>query len=159
MLTGQQLVQQHAERVHVGRGGNRSAGDLLGSGVLRRHRRAVLARQQASIRSCSASSNSFAMLKSSSLTCPLAVDQDVRRLQIAMNDQVGVRVRHRRLHVEKQPDPLFDAEAFFVAIAVDVTAVDVLEHQVGLAGRRHAGVDQPRDVRMSEPRENGAFPA
>ena len=44
------------------------------------------------------------MPKSSSLTWPSAVDQHVRRLQVAVDDQVGVRVRDRRQHVEEQPD-------------------------------------------------------
>ena len=50
------------------------------------------------------------MPKSSSLTCPVRRHQDVRRLEIAMDDQVGMRVRDRRLDVEKQANPVFDAE-------------------------------------------------
>ena len=50
-----------------------------------------------------------------------------------------------------------DAEPLLVAVAVDVAAVDVLEHQVRLSGAGDAGVDQPRDVRMREPREDRAF--
>ena len=34
---------------------------------------------------------------------------------------------------------------------------DVLEHEIGLARRRHAGVEEMRDVRMREPREDVAF--
>ena len=40
-----------------------------------------------------------------------------------------------------------DAERPIVAVLIDVAAVDVLEHEVRLAGGRDAGVDQPRDVR------------
>ena len=49
------------------------------------------------------------------------------------------------------------SSASLVAVPVDVPAVDVLEHQVGLPGRRDAGVDQPGDVRMREPGEDRAF--
>ena len=45
----------------------------------------------------------------------------------------------------------------FVAVRVDVPALDELEHEVRLAGVRDAGVDQPGDVRMGEPREDGAL--
>ena len=83
--------------------------------------------------------------------------QDVRRLQVAVDDQVGVGVRDRRLHVEEQPDAVLDAEPLVVAVAIDVPAVDVLEDQVRLAGPRYAGVDQPRDVRVRQPREDVAF--
>ena len=76
-----------------------------------------------------------------------------------MDDQVGVGVRDRRLDVQEQADALLDAEPLVVAEAIDVLAVDVLEHQVGLAGARHAGVDQPRDVRVGQPGEDGALAA
>ena len=48
-------------------------------------------------------------------------------------------------------------ERVLVAIAVDGLAVDVLEHEIRLAGRRDAGVDEVRDVRVGEPGEDGAF--
>ena len=44
-----------------------------------------------------------------------------------------------------------------VAVAVDVLAVDVLEHEIGLAGRRDAGIDEVRDVRVGQAGEDGAF--
>ena len=36
-------------------------------------------------------------------------------------------------------------------------AVDVLEHEIRLAGRRDAGVDEVRDARVAQPGEDGAF--
>ena len=44
-----------------------------------------------------------------------------------------------------------------VTIVVDAFTLDELQDQVRLAGRRDAGVDQPRDVRVREPREDIAF--
>ena len=76
-----------------------------------------------------------------------------------MDDQVGVGVRDRRQHVEEQADARLDAEPLVVAVAIDVLAVDVLEHQVGLPGARHAGVDQPGDVRVRQPGEDRALAA
>jgi hypothetical protein len=60
-------------------------------------------------------------------------------------------------HVEKQFETCLDAQPLLVAIAVDGLAVDVLEDEIGLAGWRHAGVDQVRDVRMGEPGEDVPF--
>ncbi len=83
--------------------------------------------------------------------------QDVRGLEVAVHDQVGVRVGDRRQHVEEQPHARLDAQAPRVAVAVDALAVDVLEHQVRLAVRRDAGVDQLRDVRVAQPGEDAAL--
>ena len=73
------------------------------------------------------------MPKSSSFTCPSAADQDVRGLDVAVHDQVRVRVRDGGEHVEEEAQPRLDAEAVRVAVAVDRLALDVLEHEVGLA--------------------------
>ena len=66
-----------------------------------------------------------------------------------MDDQVGVRVGDGIEHVEEQAEPRLDAERALVAVAVDGLAVDVLEHEIGLAGLRDAGVDEVGDVRMA----------
>ena len=76
------------------------------------------------------------MPKSSSFTPPSAGDQHVERLDVAMDDQVGVRMRDRREHVEEQPHARRDVEPALVALVVDALALDVLEHQVRLARRR-----------------------
>ena len=65
-----------------------------------------------------------------------------------MQDQLAVRVRHGGEHVEEQPHARVGRRAPRVAPAVDRLALDVLEHEVRLAAGVHAGVDQPRDVRM-----------
>ena len=156
MLAGQQLEQQHAERVDVGGGGDRAAGDLLGRGVLRRQRDAALARQQ---RHRLVVAEQLGDAEVEQLDLAVAGDQHVRRLEVAVDDQVGVGVRDRRLDVQEQADAILDAEPLVVAEAIDVLAVDVLEHQVRLAGPRDAGVDQPGDVRVRQARQHRAFAA
>ena len=74
-----------------------------------------------------------------------------------MQDQVAVRVRHRREHVEEEPHPGVDAELPVAAPAIDGRALDVLENQIGLAAVRDAGIEQPGDVRMREAGEEAAF--
>ena len=44
-----------------------------------------------------------------------------------------------------------------LAVLIDRLAVDVFEHEVRLAGRRDAGVDEMGDARMAKPGEDGAF--
>ncbi len=59
----------------------------------------------------------------------------------------------------KREQARFDPEAARVAVPVDRLPVDVLEDDVRLARGRHAGVDQARDVRVGEPREDRALAA
>ena len=44
-----------------------------------------------------------------------------------------------------------------VAVAVDGLTVDVLEDEIRLARRRHARIDEARDVRVRDPGEDVAF--
>jgi hypothetical protein len=156
ILSGEQLVEQHAERVDVGRGRNRPAADLLGGRVLRREPGAGLAGQRRVV----VPPIAFQQLGNAEveqLHLTVAGHEHVRGFQVAVHDQVGVRVRHRREDVEEQPDARIDPQRVLVAMLVEVPAVNVLQHQIRLAGTRDAGVDETRDVRMSEARENGAF--
>ena len=84
-------------------------------------------------------------------------DQDVRRLEIAVYDQVGVGVGDGLEHVEKQPDSRFDVEPVLVAIAVDVIALNVLENEIRLSGVRHSGIDQFGDIGMCQTAEDDAL--
>ena len=74
-----------------------------------------------------------------------------------MDDQVLVRAVHRRAHDLEQPQPLLDAERARIAIDVDRLAVDILHDDVRRAVGGRAAVEQPRDVRMIERRQDLAF--
>ena len=76
-----------------------------------------------------------------------------------MHDQVRVRVGDGFEHVDEQAQASVGVERVLVAVVIDALAFDVLEHQVGMTARRHAGVDEVRDVRMGEAREDVAFAA
>ena len=79
---------------------------------------------------------------------PVVGDQDVRRLDVAMDDQVGVGVLDGLGDIEEQPQPPLDGALIRVAILRDRLAVDVFHRQPGLAVRRRAAVYQPGDVGM-----------
>ena len=93
------------------------------------------------------------MPKSSSFTVAVGRDEDVRRLEVAVHDEVRCAcctARRRRAKRRSRAR----REAVLVAVAVDRLAVDVLHDEVRLAVVGHAAVEQPRDVRMIERRED-----
>ena len=84
-------------------------------------------------------------------------DQDIRRLDIPMDDQVAVRMSQRTEHVEHQPDARLDAQAVRGAVVIDACPLHVFQDEVRAARRGDPGVDQPRDVRMRETRQQSPF--
>ena len=65
-----------------------------------------------------------------------------------MNNQVGVRVRHRGEHIKKQTDSRLHIELVVVAVLVDVFAFNVLEDEIRLPVSGDAGVEKFGDVRV-----------
>src|SRR5262249_42590905 len=78
-------------------------------------------------------------------------------LDVAMDDEIAVRVSHRRQHIEKEPDALPDIELLPLAIPVDVLAGYVFQDQIRLAAGGYARIEQPRDVRMLQAGEHTAL--
>ena len=97
----QELGQQHSERPDVGRGGRQLAAQLLGRGALRRHRR----------RRCRVSSAGLVLLRAERLgdaeveqpDVAFAGDEDVRRLQVAMDHEAAVRELDDAADGDEQP--------------------------------------------------------
>ena len=73
-------------------------------------------------------------------------NQDVRRLEIPVHDQPGVRVRDGPRHLQEQLQPRAHGKALGVRIIVDTPAGHEFERQVRLPGARQACVVQPGDV-------------
>src|SRR5262249_10289438 len=78
------------------------------------------------------------------------VDQDVRRLQIAVDDQVAMRVRHRAADAEKKGEHVADRQA--LRIRIDRRAVDVFHDEIWMSPRGVAGVEESGDAGMLERR-------
>ena len=88
------------------------------------------------------------------LHVPVRPHQDVGGLQVAMHDQVLLRVIDRVAHREEEPQPFIDREPARIAPPVDAFAIHVFHRQERQTFGRESAVEQLRDVRMSELRED-----
>ena len=153
---GQQNVQQHTQRVDIGRGRDGLAQDLFGRRVFGCEDAAGHARQvgtlEAGIR--------FEQLGDAEveqLHLAFRGDQDVGRLDVTMDYEVGMRLADGRAHIEKQTKSCFHSQLLFVAPGVDADAAHVLEHQVDAAVGCTAGIEQSRDVGVRKAAQDLGF--
>ena len=65
-----------------------------------------------------------------------------------MNDQVGVSMPDRGKHLKHETDAVRVSEAALPGKGIDGLPLDVLQHQVRLAGSAETGIQQLRDARM-----------
>ncbi len=151
--SAQQLVEQHAEHVDVAGGRDHVATHLLRARVRGRHD-AVLGMRDRERRRRLACVEQLRDAEIQQLRHALRRDQDVVRLQVAMHDQVLVRVVDGRAHRAHQRDPLFGRQSPAVAVGVDRFAVDVLHDEVRRAVRRAPAIEQSRDVRVLQRRQD-----
>ncbi len=128
--------------------------DLLGRGIGGRQRPAARAGDLGRLPASGLVVDQLGDAEIEQLHAAFARDKDVRRFEIPVNDEVGVRVRHRRQHIEKEPHTRIDREPIRVAISIDRLAINVLEHEIRLTDLGDAGIDEMRDVRMRELGEN-----
>ncbi|CAM4072987.1 hypothetical protein ROSA5918_21850 [Roseateles saccharophilus] len=68
-----------------------------------------------------------------------------------------MRMGHGRQHVEEEADAGRDVQRLLLAVLVDGQALDILQHEIGLAAVVHAGIQQPRDMRVRKPAEDLAL--
>ena len=76
--------------------------------------------------------------------------QDVRRLEVPVDDEVAVGVLHGVAHVEEEFQSSLDRQATRVAVSVDRFSLDVLHREPGQSVRSHAPVEEASDVRVLE---------
>ena len=106
------------------------AADLLGRRELRRH---DAARPSASRRRIGAAARAVEQLRDAEVEeLHLAVgrDEDVRRLEVAVDDEVLVRVADGVAHHLEEREPASSERLRVVAVAVDRLAVDELHREV-----------------------------
>ncbi len=89
---GKELVEHHAECIDVGRRGHRLTANLLGSGIGRGEGAGLEVGAIAGISSIVR--EQFGDPEIEQLDPSLAVDEDVRGLEVAMDDEAPMRHRH-----------------------------------------------------------------
>ena len=135
--TGQHVEEQHAERIQVGLLVERIALDLLRAHVGRRAHAhdegrvgvelLVDVEREAEV---------------GDLHVVLLVDQDVRRLDVAVHDALAVGVVERHAALENDPDRAVDRQQVLeAAVALERAAGEVLHHHIGLVGLDRGVVD------------------
>ena len=147
-LAGEQLVQHHAQRVHVGRRRHGRALHLLGRGIGGRHHGAARLGEGGVVESVLAAGQHLGDAKVEQLHLSGAGDQDVRRLEVAVHDEPAVRVLDGVAHRADERDALLDRAGVRVAVPVERHAVDVLHGEERLAVVGEAAVEQAGDVRV-----------
>ena len=115
MLTAQQHVQEHAESVDIRRSRHGATRQLLWCRVLGRHRPPDLARHRTAFRRVSVVSvrtwfDQLGDAEVEQLHVPIHADEHVGRLDVAVNDQIGVCMRNGFQHVQKKTKARLDAE-------------------------------------------------
>lgn len=85
--------------------------------------------------------------------------QDVAGLEIAVDDEVLVRVLYAGADLEKELKGVGDPQVLSIGELVDANSVDVLHHEVRPAIFECAAIEQPRDRRVLERGKNLAFGA
>ena len=146
---GEQLVEQHAERVDIRGGRDRLAANLFGAGVFRRHqlqpgrgRRERLAGELGI--------EQLGDPEVQQLGRAIGDHEHVGRLDVAVDDQVLVRVLDGRADVTKELQARGGVEPVRIAVVDDRLPFDVLHREVRPAVRRAATVEKTRDERMLE---------
>jgi hypothetical protein len=156
---GQQFVQHHAERIDVRGRGQQLALQLLRRGVGggQQARAGVLRQRCAAVRVVGCRQQpGDAEVQQPHLA--IGRDQDVAGLEVAMDDQPRMRVLHRVEHLVEQGQPAFHAQPLAVAPLVHGSAVgDPFHRHPGRAVGVDAGVVQPCDVRVLQPRQDVAL--
>ncbi len=97
------------------------------------------------------------MPKSSSFAFAVGSDQNVRRFDVAMDDELPVSELHRCADIAEQRDAFFDAQLALRGVAQQRFAVDIFHREIRTSIVGDAAVEQARDVRMFETRENLAL--
>ncbi len=144
--SGQEPVEQDAERVHVRGGRDGLAEDLLRSGVARREHALLDLREVGGAR---LGREDLGDPEVEQLDLAVFRDEHVGGLDVAVDDEAPVRGVHRVAARRDQVQALVERESVLADELRDRLAFDQFQHEIRTAVRRPA-VEQPRDVGMVE---------
>ena len=157
MMARQQQEKQRSQPVYVRCGGDGAAGHLLGRREQRRHRGSAFKREQRRGAGACFIGKELGDAEVQEFYLAVVADQHVRRLNVPVDDQVGMGLGDCTEHVQKQLASRLDSEHMLIAIFVDGLSLHILKNQVGFPLGSHAGINQFGDVRTSQLAQNGAF--
>ena len=112
-ILGEEVEENDAQTVDVGRGRDRLAFDLFGAGVLRRQRAEL--RDVAGVFRVGV--EQFGDAEVEQLRLPAFVDEDVRRLEVAVDDEVAVGEGDRVADLVEELQPVVEGELTALAVA------------------------------------------
>ena len=158
-VAGQQAVEQHAERVDIAGGGDRLAVQLLGTGILRRHRLhgGEGRRRVGDGGFQGVGVEQLGDTEIQQLDGAFLGDQDVLRLEVAVDHQILMRVVNRGADREEETQPFADGEAVGIAVFIDRRSGDEVHHEIGPSVRGGAAIQEFGDIRVIEVRQDLAF--
>ena len=153
-FAGQQFVKQHAEAVKVAAGVNvqRAHFRLLRAHVSRRADELFVGREHRVVGQPLAIRR-FGDSEINHLRHGHAVEhryQDVRRLDIAVDDALLMRMLNGIADLDEQIQPLAGIEAVFVAVSRNPHPAHEFHHKVRAARFRSAGIENPGDAQLDD---------
>ncbi len=156
---GEHLVQDHAEGIDVGRGGDGAGRDLLRRRVAQRHHAPAEPRELAR------GARDFLLVEElgdaevQQLHAARRVDEDVVGLQVAVHHEAPVGVRDRRQHLPEEREALGNRMRARHHVIGERQALDEFHREPRLPVGADPGVVEARDVGMLELREDVALAA
>src|SRR5688572_4685337 len=130
---------------------------LLRAGVLRRHRLSAEDRRESRRRLTLVEQLGDAEVEK--LWHLVSGDENVRWLQVAVDDKMLVRIGDGCADLSEQSQALVERQLTSAAVLIDRFAVDMLHHEIREAVAGGAAIEKPCDVWMVEPGENLPFMA
>ena len=155
-LSGQNLVEQKAECVDIGRRRDLVAGELLRGGVVGREQRRGPGGVGVGVEQLG-----DAEVEQDRPRRPVVVlgDEHIGRLQVAVDDQPPVRVGDGVADLSQEPEASVGVEPEAGDVGRDRLAVHQLHREVRLPLVADAAVEETRDVRVAEPGQDLALAA
>src|SRR6201996_5981909 len=155
VVSGEKQIEQNTEGIDIRGDGDGLVLELFRRGELRRE--GAAADRERGLEREIVAFDEFRDSEVEQLDLTVFANEHIRRLDVAMDDEVGVRGGNGVEHLEEEPKSRIDVKARFIAVLIDRLTVDVLEHEIGLACSGNTGVDEFGDVRIGEQCEDSAF--
>ena len=154
MLAGEQVVEEDADGLEVGRGRDGLALELLGAGTLRGEGAKGLGEGIGKAELGGVEHLGDAEVED--LDGARESDEDVGRLEVAVDDEAAVGSGDRVEELDDEAQAVVQVR-MTVAVAVEGLALDVVHDKVRESGAGGAGVDEADDVGVTEGGEGFLF--